>query len=128
MNTDPSSHATWSIADVERDTGLGKDTLRVWERRYGFPSPLRDASGERAYPLEQLQRLRLIKRLMDADYRPGKVVPLSVDELQEKIDALGMTAHDDIVHDKNEMLSPEKEREWILWLAENKTQLIKQSL
>ena len=36
-----------SIAAVERDTGLGKDTLRVWERRYGFPQPLRDAFGER---------------------------------------------------------------------------------
>lgn len=28
-----------SIAAVERDTGLTKDTLRVWERRYGFPTP-----------------------------------------------------------------------------------------
>jgi hypothetical protein len=27
-----------NIAAVERETGLGKDTLRVWERRYGFPS------------------------------------------------------------------------------------------
>jgi len=26
-----------SIAAVERDTGLSKATLRVWERRYGFP-------------------------------------------------------------------------------------------
>ncbi|MGE0106807.1 MAG: MerR family DNA-binding transcriptional regulator, partial [Thiomonas sp.] len=40
-----------SIAAVERDTGIGKDTLRVWERRYGFPQPHRDASGDRLYPL-----------------------------------------------------------------------------
>ena len=39
---------TWSIAEVERETGLGKDTLRVWERRYGFPVPQRDRLGERA--------------------------------------------------------------------------------
>ncbi|MBZ8144144.1 cobalamin-binding protein, partial [Rubrivivax gelatinosus] len=45
---------TLSIAAVERDTGLSKDTLRVWERRYGFPSPARDPQGERAYPLEQV--------------------------------------------------------------------------
>jgi hypothetical protein len=25
------------IAQVERDTGLSKDPLRMWERRYGFP-------------------------------------------------------------------------------------------
>ncbi|MCK7493491.1 MAG: MerR family transcriptional regulator [Comamonadaceae bacterium] len=35
---------------MERDTGLSKDTLRVWERRYGFPLPGRDALGERTYP------------------------------------------------------------------------------
>ena len=40
---------TLSIAAVERDTGLSKDTLRVWERRYGFPQPGRDGFGERAY-------------------------------------------------------------------------------
>jgi hypothetical protein len=27
-----------SISDVERDIGVAKETLRVWERRYGFPS------------------------------------------------------------------------------------------
>jgi DNA-binding transcriptional MerR regulator len=40
----------FSIAAVERDTGIGKDTLRVWERRYGFPQPGRDSFGERSYP------------------------------------------------------------------------------
>ena len=36
-----------NIAGAERATGLSKDTLRVWERRYGFPTPHRDAAGER---------------------------------------------------------------------------------
>lgn len=63
-----------SIAAVERETGLGKDTLRVWERRYGFPRPERDQHGERAYPLEQVEKLRLIKRLMGQGWRPGKLM------------------------------------------------------
>ena len=66
------STVTVSIAAVERDTGLSKDTLRVWERRYGFPQPQRDTYGERVYPLEQLDKLRLIKRLMDQGFRPGR--------------------------------------------------------
>ncbi|EGJ09205.1 MULTISPECIES: MerR family transcriptional regulator [Rubrivivax] len=74
---------TLSIAAVERDTGLSKDTLRVWERRYGFPSPSRDAQGERAYPLEQVEKLRLIKRLLDAGHRPGRIVPMPAAELNE---------------------------------------------
>ena len=47
-----------SIAAVERDTGIGKDTLRVWERRYGFPVPERDVHGERIYPMSQVEKLR----------------------------------------------------------------------
>ena len=74
--------ATLPIAAVERDTGLPKDTLRVWERRYAFPRPARDAAGERAYPIEQLEKLRLLKRLLDGGHRPGRVVPLPMDELQ----------------------------------------------
>lgn len=70
------------IAAVERDTGLSKDTLRVWERRYAFPQPLRDATGERVYPRDQVEKLRAIKRLMDQGHRPGKIIAHSMDELR----------------------------------------------
>jgi MerR family transcriptional regulator, light-induced transcriptional regulator len=70
------------IAAVERDTGLSKDTLRVWERRYGFPMPLRDTYGERAYSLDQVEKLRVIKRLLDNGHRPGRIVTMTVEELQ----------------------------------------------
>jgi MerR family transcriptional regulator, light-induced transcriptional regulator len=70
-----------SISAVERDTGLSKDVLRVWERRYGFPNPDRDANGERLYPIAQVERLRAIKRLMDAGHRPGKLLSLEEGEL-----------------------------------------------
>ncbi len=70
------------IAAVERETGLGKDTLRVWERRYGFPTPARGSSGDRLYSSEQVQQLRLIGRLLDSGLRPGKVVGLNQAELQ----------------------------------------------
>jgi MerR family transcriptional regulator, light-induced transcriptional regulator len=73
---------TVSIAAVERDTGLSKDTLRVWERRYGFPMPVRDHYGERAYPLDQVEKLRVVKRLLDNGHRPGRVVALDIEELQ----------------------------------------------
>jgi DNA-binding transcriptional MerR regulator/methylmalonyl-CoA mutase cobalamin-binding subunit len=71
-----------SIAAVERETGLSKDTLRVWERRYGFPAPSRDAFGERVYPLEQVERLRVLKRLADAGWRPGRLMKMNPQEVQ----------------------------------------------
>lgn len=76
------------ISAVERDTGLSKDTLRVWERRYGFPEPAREANGERVYPASQVHKLQLIKRLMDRGHRPGKIICLSAEALAE----LGGTA------------------------------------
>ncbi len=80
------------IAAVERDTGLSKDTLRVWERRYGFPRPGRDAAGDRVYPQEQVQRLQAIRRLLDAGHRPGRVVALAPEALQALAEAAPLSA------------------------------------
>ena len=73
--------ALFNIGVVERETGIGKDTLRVWEKRYGFPLPVRDEGEDRLYPEEQVDKLRLIKRLLDVGMRPAKVVGLGVREL-----------------------------------------------
>lgn len=91
MRTSHDVHALaagFSIADVERDTGLAKDTLRVWERRYGFPNPGRDSAGDRCYPSEQVARLRCIRRLMDAGHRPRHIVALELQALQALVAAL----------------------------------------
>lgn len=83
MNSAETSSMPSSISDVERDTGVPKETLRVWERRYDFPQPDRDRNGERLYPADQVHRLRLVKRLLDLGYRPGKIMHLCPDELAE---------------------------------------------
>jgi DNA-binding transcriptional MerR regulator/methylmalonyl-CoA mutase cobalamin-binding subunit len=87
MTSIPSSAPGLPIAAVERDTGLSKDTLRVWERRYGFPQPIRDSNGERVYPPEQVDKLRLLKRLMDQGHRPGKIAERSFEQLQALAEA-----------------------------------------
>lgn len=72
-----------TIAAVERETGLGKDTLRVWERRYGFPTPSRDALGQRCYSSAEVDKLRVVKRLLDAGHRPGALMAMPVEELRQ---------------------------------------------
>lgn len=98
QNTDQmqpvSSDNGLSIAAVERETGLGKDTLRVWERRYGFPNPSRDSSGDRRYSTEQVQQLKLICRLLDGGMRPGKVVGRESSELQAMLAESAPAVHD----------------------------------
>lgn len=104
----PASSAMITIAAVERDCGLSKDTLRVWERRYGFPQPLRDVNGERVYPLDQVERLRLVKRLLDQGYRPGKIMGFDLPQLQSLADLAAapvrLAAANDAGHDELEGL------------------------
>jgi len=79
----PTEHAglALNISAVEREAGLSKDVLRMWERRYGFPKPVRDDNGERRYSVAEVAKLRAIKRLMDVGLRPGKIIRHSLEEL-----------------------------------------------
>jgi len=94
-----------NIAAVERDTGLSKDTLRVWERRYGFPAPVRDASGQRVYTPADVEKLRLAKRLLDYGYRPGKILSYRPEHLMQLVHAATPTLvrRQDAVHDGAEI-------------------------
>ncbi len=69
------------IAMVERESGISKDALRAWERRYGFPEPHRDEHGDRCYAPDQVEKLKLIKQLMGKGNRPAKLVPMSMAQL-----------------------------------------------
>jgi methanogenic corrinoid protein MtbC1 len=65
-----------SIRVVEQETGLSKDVLRIWEKRYGFPLPQRTELGERLYEPGQIERLKAVKKLVDSGMRPGSVIKL----------------------------------------------------
>lgn len=85
-----------NISAVERETGLSKDVLRMWERRYGFPKPGRDDNAERQYTAADVGKLRAIKRLMDVGMRPGKIVGFSLDDLNAMADSRTQPRHDQI--------------------------------
>src|SRR5215218_8578975 len=73
------------IREVVRITGLRREQLYMWQRRYGFPMPLRDAFGDRVYPPDQVARLKLIKQLLSEGWRAGAVVPLADSALQSML-------------------------------------------
>jgi len=56
--------ALLSIGALSKATGIPTDTLRTWERRYGFPAPERTDSGHRRYSPQTLERLRLVQRAL----------------------------------------------------------------
>jgi MerR family transcriptional regulator, light-induced transcriptional regulator len=43
-------------------TGVSRERLRTWERRHGFPAPVRVASGRRRYRLRDVPRVIAVRR------------------------------------------------------------------
>src|SRR5689334_9148925 len=68
----------FSIGALSRASGVPAETLRTWERRYGFPSAERTESGHRRSPPSTLDRLRLVVSAMALGHRPSNV--LAADE------------------------------------------------
>ena len=67
-------------AEIERTTGFGIEQLRKWRQRFGFPPAQYGVNGRAVYSRESVDRLLVIKRLLEAGSRPGQVVANTADE------------------------------------------------
>lgn len=72
----------YSIRVASRLSGVSSDTLRMWERRYGFPKPERNDSQVRVYTDADIERLTLISRALKAGFRSGEVIHRGPAELR----------------------------------------------
>ena len=79
------NNAYLSIGGLSRVSGIGVETLRNWERRYGFPTPVRLDSGHRRYPSELVPRLRLVRRALELGFKPSFALMADPDELESMI-------------------------------------------
>jgi len=71
-----------SIAAVSAATGVPVETIRSWERRYGFPEAERNTSGRHEYDLAVVPRLRLISAALALGPAEADVVPASEPALE----------------------------------------------
>lgn len=71
----PAADGLLSIGALSAATGVPVETIRTWERRYGFPVAERKPSGHRVYPLTTIPRLRLIAEALTRGHRAAEVVP-----------------------------------------------------
>ena len=74
---------TYRSGVAARLAGLPVETLRVWERRYDLSDTRRSAHGQRLYNAEQVQRLKLLKQLVDQGHPIGQLAPLPTERLRE---------------------------------------------
>jgi methanogenic corrinoid protein MtbC1 len=65
-------------SEIELITGFGIEQLRKWRQRFGFPPAQYDVRGRAIYSRDTVDRLMVIKRLLEAGFRPGHVVAKTV--------------------------------------------------
>jgi DNA-binding transcriptional MerR regulator len=73
------------IQQLSDAVGIGVDTLRVWERRYGLPCPTRDGRGRRQYDATQVELLRQVRQLQLAGWRPQRIFALNASERADQL-------------------------------------------
>ena len=73
----------FKIGAVSRITQIPVDTLRAWERRYQVVSPQRTGTAARLYSGDDVERLKLIKRLVGSGHAISSIANLTQAELDE---------------------------------------------
>jgi methanogenic corrinoid protein MtbC1 len=81
---------THRIHRVAKLTGLSKDVIRVWERRYGLVKPLRSANRYREYTDQDVTLLRFLKDELDRGQTIGALALEGRDLLLQRMRTSGV--------------------------------------
>ncbi|MEM9057315.1 MAG: MerR family transcriptional regulator [Pseudomonadota bacterium] len=90
----------FSIGTVSRLTGISQHTLRVWERRHEAVKSRRSAGGQRLYSSDDVERLTVLKALVDRGDRIGKIAAETTDALRARV-----TTHMDHSQTREQLVS-----------------------
>jgi MerR family transcriptional regulator, light-induced transcriptional regulator len=135
------------IGAVTRLTGLSSHTLRKWESRYRVVEPLRTDTSRRLYTQVDVQRLSLLKKLVDQGHQISRLAVMADSDLErllgEAQPAMQQTAQcdravvvgealteilRDALADRPAVLIPEPAGNWLLnepaRLSEGRTVLV----
>ena len=77
-------------SEIERETGFSKEQLRKWRQRFDFPPKESNLDGKTGFSVKTVEQLLLIKRLLEAGFRPAQVVGKTVAELEKLKSELGL--------------------------------------
>jgi DNA-binding transcriptional MerR regulator len=85
MSEQRSQSNIYRIGAVANITGISTHTIRAWERRYGMDLSGRSEGGTRLYPESSLERLHLIKQLLDHGESISVLAHLDADTLATRL-------------------------------------------
>ena len=75
----------YRIGAVCRLTGISQHVLRVWEKRYSVVEPVRTETDRRLYRDSDVNRLSLLKALVDRGQAIGSIAALDDAELERRV-------------------------------------------
>jgi DNA-binding transcriptional MerR regulator len=84
-SSNPPDDNLYRIGTVASLTGISVERLRAWERRYQF-GPAHKSGKTRFYSKPQVDRLKLIKHLIDHGHPISSLAALSHEQLSERIE------------------------------------------
>ena len=88
----------YRIGAVSRLTSIPTGTIRVWERRYGVVEPGRSDGGFRLYSHRDVERLRVIKSLIENGETIGGLAGLDLGQLKQRLTAHGIPVPEPLQH------------------------------
>ena len=75
----------FEISAVSRLTGVSTPNIRVWERRYQVVEPRRTPTKRRLYTQADIQRLVLLKALVDGGHTISTIASLATPQLEARL-------------------------------------------
>ena len=88
------NNAFVSQSGIEGATGHGIEQLRKWRQRFGFPPAQYGLDGKAVYSRDTVDRLVVIKRLLEAGFRPRQVVAKTASENVKTLAGLALSKPD----------------------------------
>ena len=81
-DTDITYNLMLTIDQISQITGIRKSTLRYWEKSFDdFLKPARTHSNRREYTIEDLDRIKAIKRLLEQEHLTAYGVRMRLQEI-----------------------------------------------
>src|SRR5512135_1036605 len=115
-----STTPAFNLKVVLKETGLGADTLRAWERRYGLPVPNRSAGGHRLYSQRDIETIKWLMKRQEEGLSISRAVDLWNEQLTSGTDPLAGSTQvslvpiaDAPIHYKPETTLDAIREEWI---------------
>jgi len=84
--------AKYRVGMVSKMTGLSTHTLRMWEKRYAAVLPKRTEAGGRLYTDADVERLRLLHKLVQSGHSIGGIANLPDGDLRRMTAAAPVTS------------------------------------